>query len=83
MKILAKRLNTVGVGLGEFCRTHLNTDYRTFQYRMKTGHYYPAEVVHCFKKGFKIHHTSKTITSITSAAYRYKIAFIVVYRRGE
>lgn len=33
----------------EFCEKHLNTDYRTFQYRMRRRRYYPAEVIYiCF-----------------------------------
>lgn len=30
----------------EFCEKHLQTDYRTFQYRMRRGSFIPAEVVY-------------------------------------
>jgi hypothetical protein len=46
MKLLTKRINQSGLTMQEFCKNHLKTDYRTFQYRMKTDHYYPAEVIY-------------------------------------
>lgn len=46
MKLLTKRIKEKGLTLHEFCKNHLKTEYRTFQYRMKTNHYYPAEVVY-------------------------------------
>lgn len=34
------------ITLAEFCKIHLKTQYRTFQYRMRKESYYPAEVVY-------------------------------------
>lgn len=35
-----------GLNIEEFCERHLNTKYKTFQYRMRTKRYYPAEVIY-------------------------------------
>lgn len=47
VKQLTSRIKQgLGITMQEFCQNHLKTDYRTFQYRMKTERYYPAEVIY-------------------------------------
>lgn len=45
-KLLSKRIREYGLTMQDFCETHLKTDYRTFQHRMRTERYYPSEVIY-------------------------------------
>lgn len=46
MKLLSKKIREFGLSMQEFCENNLKTDYRTFQHRMRTERYYPAEVIY-------------------------------------
>lgn len=46
-KSLSRKIKeSTGMGIPEFCKAHLNANYKAFQYRVRTGRFKPNEIIY-------------------------------------